>query len=266
MTPPPVDLDGLLALAVTAATDAGGLLAVSIGAARVDVGTKSTSTDMVSEMDRAAERRIVDHITSHRPDDAILGEEGEDRPGTSGVRWILDPLDGTTNYLYGIPSYAVSIAAEVDGEVAVGVVHDPSHSELFTAVKGRGALRNGNALSIGTETDLAKALVGTGFGYDPARRSWQAQAVTHLISRVRDVRRFGAAALDLCWISCGRLDLYYERGLNEWDYAAGALIAREAGAVVEASTDLTLAASPVLHDEFAAALADAEMAAGPRPW
>lgn len=239
---------------------------MSIDAVRTDVGTKSTGTDMVSEMDRAAERRIVDHIRSQRPDDAIIGEEGADQRGSTGVRWIVDPLDGTTNYLYGVPAYAVSVAVEVDGRVAAGVVHDPSHGDLFTAVTGQGAMRNGRPLVLGGDITLGTALVGTGFGYAPARRRWQGRVVAELLGEVRDVRRFGAAALDLCWVACGRLDVYFERGLQEWDYAAGALIAAEAGALVDATSELAVAAKPALYDDFVRLLGSAERAAGERPW
>lgn len=259
-------IEELLPIAVTAATDAGGLLAVSIDAARTEVGTKSSATDMVSEMDRAAERRIVDHILSRRPDDAIVGEEGAAHTGSTGVRWIIDPLDGTTNYLYGIPAYAVSIGIEIDGSMAGGAVHDPSHGELYTAVVGGGAKRNGHPLVLDPVPDLSKALVGTGFGYAPERRAWQSRVVAGMLDRVRDVRRFGAASLDLCWIAAGRLDLYFERGLQEWDYAAGALIASEAGARVEAASELAIAGPPSLFDAFSDLLAEAETAAGTRPW
>ena len=258
--------EDLLPIAVTAATDAGGLLAVSIDAARTEVGTKSSATDMVSEMDRAAERRIVDHILSRRPEDGVVGEEGADHAGSTGVRWIIDPLDGTTNYLYGIPAYAVSIGVEVEGTIVAGVVHDPSHGELFTATAGGGARRNGQTLQLAPAAELAQALVGTGFGYAPERRAWQSKVVAEMLDRVRDVRRFGAAALDLCWVAAGRLDLYFERGLQEWDHAAGALVAREAGARVEASSELAIAGPPSLFDEFAALVAEAEAAAGIRPW
>jgi fructose-1,6-bisphosphatase/inositol monophosphatase family enzyme len=198
---------------------------------------------MVTEMDRASEALIVAGIEAARPDDGIVGEEGADREGTSGVRWLVDPIDGTTNYLYGFPGFAVSIAAEIDGDVAVGVVHDPLHRDVFTAARGRGARRNGEAIAVSTNADLSTALVGTGFSYDRDRRARQAAVLTEILPRVRDIRRMGAAAVDLCSVACGRLDAYYERGLAPWDLAAGALVAREAGALVG-----DLAGGPGAHE------------------
>ncbi len=186
-------------------------------------------------MDRASEALIEAGLLGSRPDDGILGEEGADRAGTSGVRWIVDPLDGTTNYLYGFPGFNVSIAAEVDGQPAVGVVFDVVRDELFSAVRGRGATRDGAAIRPSAATDLGHTLIGTGFSYEPERRLRQAEVLVRVLPRVRDIRRQGAAALDLCSVACGRLDGYYERGLATWDLAAGGLIASEAGAVV---TDL----------------------------
>ncbi len=197
---------------------------------RVDVSTKSSGTDMVSEMDRASETLIVDGILAARPDDAILGEEGGGRVGTSGVRWVIDPLDGTTNYLYRHPIWAVSVAAEVDGTVQAGVVAAPGLGETFTAVRGQGAWMNGAPISVSDEDDLASALVGTGFGYLASRRALQAAVLPHVLPAVRDIRRNGVASLDLCWVACGRLDGYFEAGGQPWDVAAGLLIATEAGA------------------------------------
>ncbi|MFP5254312.1 MAG: inositol monophosphatase family protein [Acidimicrobiia bacterium] len=225
----------LLALAASAAREAGELLRDGLGEARTTVETKSSATDMVSEMDRAAEALLVDRLLGARPDDGMLGEEGTDRVGSSGVRWIVDPLDGTTNYLYRLPGFAVSIAAEVDGVVAAGVVYDVVHDELFAASRGDGATRDGHPIRCSGADDLATALVATGFSYDPQRRARQAEVVVGLLPQVRDLRRFGAASVDLCAVACGRVDAYYERGLAPWDLAAGALIAEEAGAVV---TDL----------------------------
>jgi fructose-1,6-bisphosphatase/inositol monophosphatase family enzyme len=196
------------------------------------VSTKSSPTDMVTEMDRAAEAMIVSGIRAARPDDGIVGEEGADHEGTSGVRWLIDPIDGTTNYLYAFPGFAVSIAAEHRGEVVIGVVHDPLHHDVFQAAKGRGATRNGDAIHPSTKDDLQTALVGTGFSYEPERRLRQANALAQVLPHVRDIRRMGAAAVDLCSVACGRLDAYYERGLGPWDLAAGGLIARQAGARV----------------------------------
>lgn len=222
----------LLELAAGAAREAGSLLRASLDRPRTTVATKSTATDMVSEMDRAAEALLVDRLLGARPDDGMVGEEGTDRTGTSGVRWIVDPLDGTTNYLYRLPGFAVSIAAEVDGEVVAGVVYDVAHDELFAAARGAGATRDGAPIWCSDADTLATALVATGFSYQPDRRARQAQVLVGLLPRVRDLRRFGAASVDLCAVACGRVDAYYERGLAPWDLAAGALIAQESGAMV----------------------------------
>ncbi len=229
------DLDELRSLAERVAQEAGALLREGLDQVRSEVSTKSTGTDMVTEMDRASEALIVDRLLGLRPHDGILGEEGTQRAGTSGVRWVIDPLDGTTNYLYGLPGFNVSIAAEVDGRASVGVVLDVVRSELFSAVLGGGAARDGEPIRCSGVVDLALALLGTGFSYEPEQRRRQAGVLVGVLPLVRDIRRQGAAALDLCWVACGRLDGYYEHGLAPWDLAAGALVAAEAGAVV---TDL----------------------------
>ena len=225
------DLQQLLELAERAAREAGELLLAGADGLRVDVSTKSSGTDMVSEMDRAAEALIVERILDARPDDAILGEETGARAGTSGVRWVIDPLDGTTNYLYRHPTWSVSVAAEVDGEVEVGVVAVPGHREVFSAMRGKGAWLNGDPIAVSGADDLASALVGTGFAYRAERRALQAAVLPQLLPVVRDIRRNGVASLDLCWVACGRLDGYFEAGGQPWDVAAGLLIATEAGAV-----------------------------------
>ena len=207
---------------------------------------------MVTEIDRAAEALIVAGIRAERPDDAILGEEGANELGTSAVRWVIDPVDGTTNYLYGLPGFAVSIAAEVDGEAVAGVVHDPLHGEVFSATRGGGARRNDQPIHASAKADLATALVATGFAYDADRRRAQAGVLERVLPAIRDIRRMGAASVDLCSVACGRVDAYYEVGLAPWDVAAGALIAREAGATVgdfagePTSGTCTVAASPAL--------------------
>ena len=262
----PPDLAQLRDLAVAAATDAGAFLFDGMSTVRTSVETKSSATDMVTEMDRAAERRIVESIHSSRPRDGILGEEGAAEPGATGVRWIVDPLDGTTNYLYGFPAYSVSIAAEVDGAIAVGVVNDPWHADVFSAVRGQGATRNGEPIAPGRPATLATALIGTGFAYVPERRAWQADVLTRVLPAVRDIRRAGSAALDLCWVACGRLDGFYERGLQYWDYAAGSLIATEAGAWVgdleggPPSSDIVVAAAPEIAERLRDLVRDAEAA------
>ncbi len=257
MTPP--DPTALLALAMEAALAAGTLLRDGQASAPADVSTKTSLTDMVSELDRASEALIATIVLGARPDDAILGEEGGlVGPGTSGVRWVVDPLDGTTNYLYGYPEWAVSIAAEFAGEAVVGVVHDPTHGETYSAVRGEGSWCNGRSLRVGGAPTLASALVGTGFGYDAAVRARQGLEVAKVLPHVRDIRRAGSAALDLCWVAAGRLDAYYERGLQPWDWAAGMVIAREAGAVVSVLADGTaVAAPPQLHQALVDLLARA---------
>ncbi|GAA4628759.1 inositol monophosphatase family protein [Actinoallomurus vinaceus] len=225
--------------------------------------TKTSSTDVVTEMDKASERLIVDRIRAARPGDAFLGEEGGESGGSSGVRWIVDPIDGTVNYLYGLPDWAVSIAGEVDGEVVVGVVSVPMRGELYTAARGQGAhlIREDGSterLRCNTGVSLDKALVATGFGYSAERRTHQAEALLGLLPHVRDIRRGGSAAVDLCSVAAGRVDAYYERGPQEWDFAAGALILQEAGGTVGGlhgappSAELTIGAGPdlfgPLHD------------------
>jgi myo-inositol-1(or 4)-monophosphatase len=242
----------LLALARGLAEEAATLLREAVGHA-YEVDTKSSVTDMVSAADRASERLIVDGIRAARPDDAILGEEGTADQGTTGVRWIIDPLDGTTNFLYGIPAFAVSIGVEVDGRAEAGVVVDVSRSETFTAARGHGARLDNTTLACSDASVLATALVATGFGYEAARRAEQGAVVATLLPLVRDIRRGGSAALDLCWVAAGRVDAYYERGVQPWDRAAGALIAVEAGARLLVTDDgLTLAAPPAVFDSLRA--------------
>jgi len=262
-----IDLDALLVLASAVAREAGATLLRLREVARTDVTTKSSVTDMVSDADRASERLIVERILAARPHDAILGEEGGERPGTSGVRWIADPLDGTTNYLYGHPAFCVSIGIEWDGEAVVGVVYDPSADELFAAVIGGRATLNGSPIRVSAKADLPTALIGTGFNYSAQERAEQGRVLAHVLPRVRDIRRRGAAALDLCWVACGRLDAYFERGLQAWDMAAGDLIVREAGGVTaaieggHAVPGSMVAAPPALIEPLLALLLEAERGA-----
>lgn len=226
----------------------------------VEVGAKSTATDLVTDVDRATERWLVERIRSIRPGDGILGEEGGDRGGSTGVRWLLDPIDGTVNFVLGLPQYAVSVAAEVDGQVAAGAVCNPATGEMFRASRGGGAFLGSRRLVGPRPVPLAKAVIGTGFGYDAAVRGRQAGVLVRLLPAVADVRRLGAAALDLCFVAAGRLDGYFEVGLNLWDYAAGGLIAAEAGCVLSGlrgrppATDCCAAAGPGLATEFFALL------------
>ena len=230
-----LDLPALRRLATDVATEAAAVLLDALHESRTEVTTKSTGTDMVTEMDRASEELIVRRIIAERPDDGIVGEEGADRAGTSGVQWVIDPLDGTTNYLYRLPGWNVSVGVEVDGRPVAGAVVVPTVGDTFSAALGHGATANGVPLVADRHgPPLAEALIGTGFSYDPAVRSRQAELLAALLPRVRDIRRMGAAAVDLCSVACGRLDAYYERGLSWWDLAAGGLIAAEAGATLSA--------------------------------
>ena len=243
----------LLALAVDLARQAG-TLALGMHAGLGESDTKSSPTDVVTAADRASEELLVSGIRAARPDDGVLGEEGAARTGTSGVRWVVDPIDGTVNYLYGLPQWAVSIGIEVDGTTEVGVVFDPAKDELYTAVRGGGAQLDGRPLRCNDVQELSKALVATGFSYEVARRSRQAQLLSMLLPRVRDVRRLGAGAIDLCAVAAGRVDAYYEQALQPWDMCAGLLIAAEAGARVGGlrgsppGARLVLASSPGVHD------------------
>jgi len=275
------DIDSLLELAVRAATAAGAELLRRYGHVE-GLDTKSSATDPVSDADRAAERMLVELITAERPNDAMIGEEGTDRPGSSGYTWVLDPLDGTVNYLYQLDHFAVSVAIEdtaiedtaiedtaiedtaiEDTAIAdtaipataaglVGVVFEPVTGRLFTAVRGRGAFLNGRRLRANEPVAMPQAMIATGFGYQPRRRAAQGAFVARLLPRVRDIRRFGSAALDLCAVAAGTVDGYFEEGIQHWDRAAGALIAAEAGAVVAPFTPTGqptgwLAAGPTLY-------------------
>jgi myo-inositol-1(or 4)-monophosphatase len=256
------EIEALLALATGLALEAGALLAERQPQVRQVVDTKSSVTDMVTEVDREAEALIVSRILAARPDDSLLGEEGANRTGTSGVRWVIDPLDGTTNYIYGYPAYSVSIGVEADGEMVVGVVYDAARSELFTASKDHGAYMNGAPISVSPQEQLALTLSGTGFGYDVEIRRRQAAVCARMTPRLRDIRRSGSAAIDLCTVACGRLDAYYEFGLNEWDRAAGMLIVREAGGRAEVlasdfGQQLNLASGPALFEPLHALVREA---------
>jgi myo-inositol-1(or 4)-monophosphatase len=269
--------ESLLDLATEAAVAAGRLLIGSGGRPEV-VATKSSPTDVVTEADQAAEALIRGLIAEKRPGDRILGEEGGETrsPGGQGgpgapsaIRWIVDPLDGTVNYLYGLPDWAVSIAAEVDGTVVAGAVFVPRRDELYSARLGHGAWLSSGALdwrgedtgsparlACNRDVPLAQALVATGFGYAAGRRQVQGDVLRAVLPRVRDIRRGGSAAVDLCSVASGTVDAYYERGVNLWDIAAGGLIAAEAGAQVTGlhgrppSPSMTLAAPPPLLGEL----------------
>lgn len=197
--------------------------------------TKSSAVDPVTIVDNLAEDHLAERIEEMRPDDGIVGEEGTDKPSTSGISWVIDPIDGTVNFLYGLPNYAVSVAAARDGDVVAGAVINVVSGEVYSAAKGEGAtVRDEHGLLVplhaSAANDPATSLVATGFGYVASRRAAQAQLLTKLLPRVRDIRRMGSAALDLCALAAGKVDIYYEHGIHCWDYAAGSLIAAEAGA------------------------------------
>jgi myo-inositol-1(or 4)-monophosphatase len=227
----------LLALACRLAVDAGTLAAegrrrdVETGDTRaaMTAGTKSSRTDVVTRHDRAAEAAIVEGLRTARPDDTIIGEEGANHAGTSGMSWFIDPIDGTTNFLYGLPLWSTSVgAADADGPL-VGAVYIPETNDLFAAARDAGATRNGAPIVSSGEVELSLALVATGFGYTPERRRAQAARLADIAPLVRDLRRSGSAAIDLCYTAAGLVDAYFEENLNSWDMAAGELIAREAG-------------------------------------
>lgn len=227
-----------LELAERAARAAGDVLLSYYGRAPEGLGSKSSATDPVTDADREAERAIRELLAAERPGDGLLAEEGSRSEAESGRRWIVDPLDGTVNFLYGFPAWAVSVALEDADGLAAGVVLDPLRGEAFRAARGEGAALGGGpagarALRASACTRLDAALVATGFSYEPERRAAQADVVRRALPRVRDVRRAGAAALDLAMLAAGRLDGYYERGLNVWDWAAGRLLVEESGGAVE---------------------------------
>ncbi len=243
----------LLDVAVSAALTAGEVLLSRYGR-HGEVAVKSTPTDPVSDADHAAEAAVLTLLSERRPDDGVLSEEGGRQTSDTGIRWIVDPLDGTVNYLFRIPVWAVSVAAEDEKGKLVGVVHDPTHAETFSAVRGEGARLNGEPIAVSEADDIATALIGTGFAYSADARAVQAERMPRVLPRVRDVRRAGAAAIDLAWVACGRLDGFFESPMNPWDKAAGVLLVEEAGGIVsELAAPLddnhgVIAAGPRLHD------------------
>ncbi|WP_310963777.1 inositol monophosphatase family protein [Nocardioides terrisoli] len=233
MTPSATELlDLAVAVAREGAANAAGMRRAGVEVA----GTKSSEIDIVTAADRATEDLVRRRLRELRPDDGVLGEEGAERPGSTGVRWIVDPIDGTVNYLYGWGWYAVSIAAEVDGEIVAGAVRNPANGDEFTAHRGGGARRNGEPVRVRGPVPLSQSLIGTGFNYEQSVRAAQAGAVARMLPRIRDIRRQGSCALDLCMVACGLLDGYVEEGPEVWDDAAGGLVAVEAGARVEVAT------------------------------
>jgi myo-inositol-1(or 4)-monophosphatase len=252
-----------LALAIEAARDAGALLLDLWRSPATGIRSKSSATDLVSDADDRAERAIVSAIRKRRPDDALVAEEGSSARGSSGISWYVDPLDGTINYLYGIPQWSVSICcADATGALA-GVVFDPLRGELFSAVRGGGAHLGAKRLSVSDKRELADALIATGFGYDAGQRVTQGQILARVVGRVRDIRRFGSAALDLSWVAAARYDGYFESVEKPWDWMAGALVVREAGGRVtllepdDPAFPRIIASAPSIHEDLVGLLARA---------
>jgi myo-inositol-1(or 4)-monophosphatase len=252
----------LVDIATAIGREAGALVQRMRASAVVSFDTKSTSTDVVTEADRASEQLVRTRLSELRPGEPVLGEE-EGGTVVEGLTWVVDPIDGTVNYLYGIPWYSVSIAAQLDGESVAGAVVEPATGRVWTAARGHGAFLDGVPLEVSATTDLSLSLLGYGFAYRAERRQRQADAWAAMATRVRDLRRAGAASLDLCSVAAGRLDAYAEHGLGRWDWAAGALIAAEAGAVVrlpgsspELGEDATFAAAPGIADAMHDALVE----------
>ena len=224
------------------------------------VESKSTPTDAVTIMDKRSEALLVSLLLDGRESDGILGEEGSDRPGTSGFRWVIDPIDGTVNYLYGLPGWSVSVGLEYEGRPVVGVVAVPTYGVTYFGASGLGSFRErgGQAEQISPSevSELAMALTATGFGYASERRAFQAEVLQTMLPEIRDIRRAGSAAVDICWVADGSVDAFYEKGLNPWDFAAAAVIAAEAGVTLagldgrEPNPDLTIAANPPLFAKF----------------
>ena len=253
-----------LALAMTIAIGAGKLLLERPD--DLQVQTKSTATDVVTLMDQRAEALIVSEINKHRPNDAILGEEGANQSGSSGLQWVIDPIDGTVNYLHQLPHWCVSIGLveESTGQGMAGVVYVPVLDQMYLSSRGLGAwvIERGDSreLKVSDCSELSQALIGTGFGYSSTRRASQARVLQEVLPKVADIRRLGSCAVDLCLVAEGVLDGYYERGVNAWDHAAGELIAREAGAISSGlfsnpiGVDMIVVANPVIHRELVAIL------------
>jgi len=253
-----------LALAMSIATGAGKLLLDR--PSDLQVQTKSTATDVVTLMDQRAEAFIVAELGKHRPNDAILGEEGANQEGTSGFQWVIDPLDGTVNYLHQVPLWCVSIGLieQSSGLAMAGVVYVPVMDQMYISSRGLGAwvIDRGapRQLKVSQCNDLSQALIGTGFGYSSTRRASQARVLQEVLPNVADIRRLGSCAVDLCLVADGVLDGYYERGVNAWDHAAGELIAREAGAVSSGlfgnsiGNDMIVVANSAIHRDLIAIL------------
>jgi myo-inositol-1(or 4)-monophosphatase len=245
-------MEELLKLAISIAKDAGALLLNR--PTELSVDTKTSDIDIVTQMDKQSEKLIFDAILKARPDDGIIGEEGANRPSKSGYTWVIDPIDGTVNYFYNMHGWSVSIAIRDTQGIAVGVVYAPTINSLYTAIRGAGAHLNGKAINANDPVELDKALISTGFHYRSELREIQVKQFTDLILNVRDIRRNGSAAIDICHVAAGLVDGYYEMGLHPWDRDAAELIATEAGAKLSIHGELTIAAGPYLHRILSAKL------------
>ncbi|MBC7463834.1 MAG: inositol monophosphatase [Actinobacteria bacterium] len=248
------DPNSLLELATRIALKAGVMLMDR--PATFEISAKSTAIDIATQMDRISEKFIVDSILTARPDDGIVGEEGAARPSKSGITWVIDPIDGTVNYLYGLPGWNVSIGARDDMGSLVGIVHAPTIYSTWTAVRGGGSFFNGKRIYCNDPVTLDKALVGTGFSYDVRKRVEQGRVISELLPQIRDLRRMGSSAVDVCYVATGAFDGYFESGLFEWDYAASSLVASEAGALfrINPVNDITVCAGPSLYPALAVAV------------
>lgn len=247
----------LLALAESIALKAGALL--SQRPAKFELDEKSGVFDFATQMDHESEKLIVSEILKVRPNDGLIGEEGANRESTSGITWVIDPIDGTVNYLYNIPGWCISIGAKDASGPLIGVVYSPATNSLWKASRGGGAFLNNVQISCNDPVALNRALVGSGFAYDIDKRKIQAAAIARLLPHIRDLRRLGACAVDICHVASGSLDAYFEAGVNEWDYAAAGLIAVEAGAVISidkgiwnGEKNMVLVAGPALHPALSA--------------
>jgi myo-inositol-1(or 4)-monophosphatase len=247
----------LLVLAESIAIKAGELLVNR--PSKFELDQKSGVFDFATQMDHESEKLIVAEILTARPDDGLIGEEGSNRESKSGVTWVIDPIDGTVNYLYDIPGWCISIAAKDKDGGLVGVVYSPATQSLWKASRGGGAFLNGSPIKCNDPVSLDRALVGSGFAYDIEKRKIQAALVARLLPQIRDLRRLGACAVDICHVASGSLDAYFEAGVNEWDYAAAGLVATEAGATISIDTgiwngekNMVIVAGPALHPALSA--------------
>lgn len=254
-------------IAVTVARSAGDMALAGRKQGDVAASTKSSPTDLVTEYDKASEQLIINSLQSLRPQDGLVGEEGANKPSESGITWHIDPIDGTTNFFFDVPAWAVSVGASDEHGPIAGAVYIPALGEMFSGARDGGATLNDAPIHVRKNSRLQDALVGTGFAYDPQKRIAHAQVLAHIMGNIRDIRRFGAAAIDLCFVACGRYDAYFERGLHSWDLVAGHVIASEAGAILTDFSGNTvtpaevLCSQPGVHKELQALIASAHNAA-----